>query len=190
MFNLLRKRPGLLSLEATPSNVPTSNRDEGSNFSTSSPTPRCCVSAVTQTVDDLVVQLSGAPCPQPCPQAGAWRPQGSPEARAAVGRASSPTGWVCGVRACRAPSLAPPVMPLLASTASRATGSGTMAPGPWLRPWPPTGSSVCFSEWRAGWQGRFLSSSPPRGPLCFPHRGVDGTRPGGLLSHLQGPWET
>lgn len=123
-------------------------------------------------------------------QAGAWRTQGSPEARAAVGRTSSPTGWVCGVRACRPPSWAPPVMPLLASTASRATGSGTTAPGPWLRPWPPTGSSVCFSEWRAGWQGRFLSSSPPRGPLCFPHRGVDGTRPGGLLSHLQGPWET
>ena len=56
MFNLLRKRPGLLSLEAAPSNVPTSNWDESSKFSTSSPTPGCYVSAVIQTIDDLVVQ--------------------------------------------------------------------------------------------------------------------------------------
>ena len=55
VFNLLRKRPGPLSSEATPSNVPTSNWDESSKFSTSSPTPGCYVSAVIQTIDDLVV---------------------------------------------------------------------------------------------------------------------------------------
>lgn len=190
VFNLLRKRPGLLSSEATPSNVPTSNRDEGSNFSTSSPTPGCYVSAVIQTINDLVVQLSGAPCPQPAGRC--LENPGKPEARAAVGRASSPTAWVCGVRACQAPSWAPPVMPLLTSTASRATGSGTTVPGPWLRPWPPTGPSPCCSEW-ACWlaENSFLSSLLlPQGPLCFLHRGVDGTKPRGFLSHLHGPWKT
>lgn len=172
VFNLLRKQPGLRSSEATPSNVPTSNRDEGSNFSASSPTPGCYVSAVIQTIDDLWSSYQGLLVHSQ--QAGAWRTQGKPEARAAAGRASSPTAWVCGVRACQAPSWAPPVMPLLTSTASRATGSGTTVPGPWLRPWPPTGPSPCCSEW-ACWlaENSFLSSLllPPRASLFPAQRG-------------------